>query len=230
MLAGVLMGIGLGLPTIFLTTFAASLGIGHIAVFFWVYAPTAILVRLAMRRFPESISNTTLIVVGLLLLVISFVLFLPVHALWHLALPAVVMGSSHALLFPTVTTEGSGRFPARYRGIGTTLILGMFDLGNLVGSPLVGSILRVSRRVGFPAYPTMFLTVCLLLAASTVLFVWLSHRERLRDVVRQARCHSKTQHEAQVASKADDSPSSLTPLIVPPQGMPIPPGCHHSPA
>ena len=37
-------------------------------------------------------------------------------------------------------------FPIWYRGIATTLILTMFDIGNLVGQPAVGSILTLAKR------------------------------------------------------------------------------------
>ena len=38
-------------------------------------------------------------------------------------------------------------------------MLGMFDVGALVGAPTVGGILNFARLLGLPAYPTMFLCV-----------------------------------------------------------------------
>ena len=60
-------------------------------------------------------------------------------------------------------TGGSLAFPTRYRGLATTLMLTMFDLGNLVGQPAVGTILKMGERMGWPPYPTMFLSVALLM-------------------------------------------------------------------
>ena len=45
---------------------------------------------------------------------------------WLFALPAVVCGFGHSLLFPAVVSIG-GWFPIQYRGSGTTLVLGFTD-------------------------------------------------------------------------------------------------------
>src|SRR5262249_381636 len=51
--AGAAAGFGLGLPTIFLTRYAAELQIPKLAVFFWIYAPTAFATRILIRRLPQ---------------------------------------------------------------------------------------------------------------------------------------------------------------------------------
>ena len=60
---------------------------------------------------------------------------------------------------------GSITFPIRYRGIATTLMLAMFDIGSLVGQPTVGAIIRGASLVHLPGYSTMFVTVSILLWA-----------------------------------------------------------------
>jgi nitrate/nitrite transporter NarK len=45
------------------------------------------------------------------------------------------------LLFPAVTSLGSGPFPSRFRGTGTTIALGMCELGVALASPLFGWII-----------------------------------------------------------------------------------------
>jgi MFS family permease len=103
-------------------------------------------------------------------LVVSMFCYLMVHTTWQLVLPGVIAGIAHALLFPAVVGGGSKTFPARYRGLGTTLVLGMFDLGCLIGMPLAGSIIHLAPRAGLPAYPTMFVTVAVLLMAAGTVF------------------------------------------------------------
>lgn len=178
LIAGIMMGIGLGLPMVFLRTFVASLGISDIGTFFSVYAPSAFVVRILMRGLPERTGNPPLIVLGFAIMVAGILAFLAVGQSWHLAFPAVLLGASHALLFPTVTAEGSGRFPARYRGLGTIIILGMFDVGGLVGSPLVGTVLRFARMGGLPAYPTMFVSIAAIISIATIIYGVLARRER----------------------------------------------------
>jgi hypothetical protein len=60
---------------------------------------------------------------------------------------------------------GSISFPSRYRGLATTLVLAMFDLGSLFGQPAVGAIIVACRRLGLPGYPLMFTAVAGTLAA-----------------------------------------------------------------
>jgi hypothetical protein len=69
-------------------------------------------------------------------------------------------------------TGGSLAFPTRYRGLATTLMLTAFDLGNLLGQPAVGSMLRLADFMGWPPYPTMYLSVAVLLVAVLTLYAW----------------------------------------------------------
>ena len=83
--------------------------------------------------------------------------------------PDPLAGVAHAVLFPSVIAEGSTAFPERYRGLGTTLMLAMFDAGNLVGAPLVGGTVHFAREFSLPAYPTMILVVtCILFLVTAV--------------------------------------------------------------
>ncbi|MCG8585255.1 MAG: hypothetical protein MI757_11130, partial [Pirellulales bacterium] len=47
----------------------------------------------------------------------------------------------------------------------TALMMGMMDLGMLVGSPLIGSIVEYAPAVGLPGYPTMFIAIGTILAS-----------------------------------------------------------------
>lgn len=178
LLVGVAMGFGLGLPQTFLRPFAAELGIAQIALFFGVYTPTAFVTRMCIRRLPERIGIRPMILIGLSSLVLSMVLCLAVRQHWHLILPAVFLGIAHALLFPSVVAGGSSSFPVRYRGLGTTLVLAMFDLGNLLGAPTAGIILHVSGQLGLPRYSVMFFVVSVLLASAGLCYAWSSRGQR----------------------------------------------------
>ncbi|MGC3966934.1 MAG: hypothetical protein QM775_06055 [Pirellulales bacterium] len=79
-------------------------------------------------------------------------------------------------MFPAVVAGGSGAFPGRYRGIGTTLVLAMFDVGTLLGSPLAGAILTYARVDGQPNYGLMFLTVAVMILLAGGLYFGVSRR------------------------------------------------------
>jgi MFS family permease len=78
---------------------------------------------------------------------------------WQLVLPAALTGAGQAILYPAVVAGGSAAFPDRYRGLGTTLVLGAIDFGTLAGAPLVGGIVDRAKQAGLPGYSTMFLCI-----------------------------------------------------------------------
>jgi MFS family permease len=165
MVLAIVMGIGLVIPTTFLPTFIEHHHIENTGTFFLMYAGTAFLARLATRRFPHLFGVRPMIFLGLGLLAVSLLCYLPVTTQWGLAIPGFFAGMSHAVLFPSVTATGSTSFPSRYRGLGTTVMLSMLDTGMLIGAPLVGQLVDLSRGAQLPPYSTTFVV----LAAGVVL-------------------------------------------------------------
>lgn len=174
----VAMGVGFSLPTTFLPPFVEDLGIRHISSFFWVYAATAFLTRVLTRRYPEQYGIRPVMFVGVAMLLVSLLCYLPVRNEWMLAIPGLFSGMAHALLFPTIVAGGSIAFPNRYRGLGTTVMLAMFDLGTLIGAPLMGGILTYSKLLSLPPFPTMFLAVASGIGLVSAIYAVLSRRRR----------------------------------------------------
>lgn len=174
--AGAAAGFGLGLPTIFLTRFVAELHIPKLAVFFWVYAPTAFATRVLIRRLPQRWGVQPMLSWGMVSLALGILSFVPVKSEWQFAFPAMLIGIAHAFVFPAAVAGGSGAFPLRYRGVGTTLMLSMFDLGNLVGMPAVGEMLRWYHRLGWPEYPAMFVTASSAILVTCAAYTWFGRR------------------------------------------------------
>ncbi len=180
MLVALAMGVGVGLPGVFVRAYTLELGITGIRTYFVVYALAAIIVRVATRRLCQRIGVPAVTLLGLILLAASMLLYLTVTTSWQLSLPAAIAGVAHALLFPAVVAGGTTSYPVRYRGLATTLVLGMFDVGNLVGQPAVGHLLHYAADWGLPKYPTMFLAVAGLLLSVAALYAWFSlgrHRQ-----------------------------------------------------
>lgn len=163
LMVGIAMGFGVGLPHTFLRPYTVELDIDRITTFFVVYAATAFTVRIAARRFPEIIGIRAMNLLGLSAMCASMLLYLTVRSEWMLAVPALAGGAAHGLLFPAVVGGGSGVFPTPYRGTGTVLMLAMFDVGNMIGQPCVGSIIETAKHFGMAPYATMFVTVASLM-------------------------------------------------------------------
>ena len=162
---GVAVGMGLAITQSFLADFAADRGITSIAVFYNSFAITAFITRLSIRSFPQKYGFRPMLLLGSAGQVISFLLLLVVYSKWMFLFPGMVAGFAHAFFFPGVVAGGGTAFPARYRGIGTTLMMGTFDLGILLGAPSTGALLFVFRHWGWPPYPLTLLCINGVLAA-----------------------------------------------------------------
>jgi len=165
---GVAAGFGLGLPTVFLRPYAKELGIEELGTFFYPYMLVAFVTRLASRRLPALIGIRAMVLIGISNMVVGTFLFVVVRSAWQLCLPALFMGVAHACIFPAVVAGGSGEFPHRYRGVGTTLMLAMFDLGNFVGQPLFGAVWDAGSDLGLPGFTVAFSAAAGMLAVGAV--------------------------------------------------------------
>lgn len=168
LLVGVGMGVALGLPSSFLRAYTAELEIERIKTFFIIYAATALAVRIGTRRLADQIGVRPVILWGLSTAAVAMLSFLLVSDRITLAIPAILMGAAHALLFPAAMAGGNSTFPIRYRGTATVLMLAMFDVGNMVGQPAAGGIIHGARQVGLPAYPAMFTTMAVFLGVAAL--------------------------------------------------------------
>jgi MFS family permease len=170
LLVGLVAGAALNQPAVFLRPFAAELNIPQIGLFFTVSSLTAVASRVVLRGLDRWLGLPRVILSGLALMVLAQVLFLAVHRPWQLAVPALVFGVSQSILSPMVIAAGVMTYPPRYRGLGSTLILATFDLGQLLGAPLAAVVMQASGAAGLPRYPAMFLSMALLLAVVGVLY------------------------------------------------------------
>jgi MFS family permease len=177
LLMAVATGIGLNLPTVFLRAYMQDLELQNGVLFFFnLYPPIAFVTRVSMRSFPDRFGIRPMIALGLAAAVAGTLLFIPVRSTLDLIWPAVFMGIAHASLFPAVVAGGSGAFPARYRGLGTTLVLTAFDVGTFIGSPLAGELLTRADRNQWPKWPTTYFTVAMILAVSGLIYFGLSRK------------------------------------------------------
>ena len=140
-LCGLFMGAGFAATSVYLTQLAELRGFSGISWFFVPYAMSAFVFRVLSRTWSYHIGRYRLTVIGLVAQAVGFVTIPVVMVEWALAFPAVVIGFGHALLFPAVVSLGTRRYPKRYRGTGTTLILAFFDAGGLLLAPAMGWII-----------------------------------------------------------------------------------------
>jgi predicted MFS family arabinose efflux permease len=130
----------------FLERLAEARGFKDIKVFFLVYGPTAISLRIICRRVPQRIGRTRTLLGGLLLLSSGVLCLVGTQSQDGLVVPGLLMGAGHCFIFPSMVDLAAERLPPEHRGIGTSLILGAGDLGLLIGFGLLGELID---RFGF---------------------------------------------------------------------------------
>jgi MFS family permease len=180
------MGMSISLPGTFLRPFAAEQDIQAIKVFFLVYNGVAFVSRVSYRRAPEVLGLRNAILLGLFFMSLSMFLYTQVHSTTTLVLPAIAGGLAHSFLFPAVVAGGTALFPRENRGLATSLVLAMYDLGVLVGSPLVGISLTTARWLDLPAYALTFCIVGFLLGGIGLLLQHLYARGDGKELTRKA--------------------------------------------
>ncbi len=144
-----LMGMYFIIPSVFLTRFSTHRELGGISFYWTCYAITAFLVRVSSRRLSQTLGRHRMILLGIAGYSVGLSIVPSVTQSWHFIFPAVASGFAHALLFPAVVSLGTESFPKEYRGTGTTLVLGFFDLGGAVFAPSLGAIIDHYGGVGF---------------------------------------------------------------------------------
>lgn len=193
LLMGVAAGFGLGLPPVFMRPYERELGIGQLGAFFYPYMAVAFVTRLAVRRLPTLIGIRGMSLVGLASLALGMMSFVAVREAWHLYLPATLVGVAHACIFPAIVAGGSATFPLRYRGLGTAVMLAMFDVGNMIGPPSFGAIWQVAKYCGWNPFHAAFVAAGSFLIATGAAYAWLSRRSRASAKTAKARVPVKPQ-------------------------------------
>lgn len=137
----IVMGVVFAVTTVFLRSYSSAIGLSGIGTFFTAYAISAFFFRIWTSDWSYRFGRHKMILWGLSGHVVALGSLIFVAHEWHYLLPAVAGGFGHALLFPAVVSIGSGAFPKRYRGMGTTLTLGFVEGGTMLSAPILGAII-----------------------------------------------------------------------------------------
>src|SRR5690606_35617317 len=132
MLVAFAMGLMVAVTTVFLTRFATHRELSGLGSFFLAYAGSAFTFRLISRGWSRTVGRHRMILMGLAGHAVAMFLLPFVTNEWFFMVPAACGGFGHALLFPAVVSLGSEAFPREYRGTGTTIVMGFFDVGTFV--------------------------------------------------------------------------------------------------
>lgn len=126
----------------FLERMADARGFQEIKLYFLVYAPTAMTLRILLRRLPERFGRQRTIVLGLCFCTAGILCLSQATVQWQLVLPGLLMGIGHCFVFPSMIDLAASRFPASHRGTGTSVVMGAGDIGTLIGFFMLGELIE----------------------------------------------------------------------------------------
>ena len=84
LVVGVVFAVAFCWQSMFLERLAEARGFEHIKVFFLIYGPTAMLLRLVFRRLPERFGRTRTLLLGLCLLAAGQLCLTQTYSQWQL--------------------------------------------------------------------------------------------------------------------------------------------------
>src|SRR5262245_1781417 len=114
-------------------------GIGHGPAVFSVFAATVVATRLLAGGLPDRIGAARCAVAAALTEAVGLTLVGAADDLAVVIAGAIGMGAAFSLLFPSLSLVAINRVGAERRGKAMGTFTAAFDLGMLVGSPLVGA-------------------------------------------------------------------------------------------
>lgn len=143
LLVSLVFSMAFSLNTFYLERLAQAAGFEKTRLFYIIYCPTAMVMRLVFRRLPERFGRRGTLLFGMALHAGGLLSLLGVGSEAHLILPAVLMGAGHCFIFPSMVDLAADRLPPQYRGTGTAVVFAAGDLGLLLGYALLGRIIAV---------------------------------------------------------------------------------------
>jgi MFS family permease len=156
-------------------------GIGHGPAVFSVFAATVVATRLLAGGLPDRIGPARCAVGAALIECIGLILLGAASDLAVVIAGAIGMGAAFSLLFPSLSLVAINRVGPERRGKAMGTFTAAFDLGMLVGSPLVGAAAAIG---GYSA--AFYLAALAALACASAAFSMSRHRgfEPVPDTLR----------------------------------------------
>jgi len=129
------------MPVMFIERFVAARDLHGVTLFYVAYSPTAIILRIVLRRLPARLGRRRTLLVGMASYVCGLLLLIPVQREWQLLVPAIVSGVGHCFSYPFLVDLAAERMPPQHRGLATSVVLGAIDLGFFLAFVIEGALI-----------------------------------------------------------------------------------------
>jgi len=134
----------------FLRTFVDHVGVGSMGLFYGVYAGAAIVLRVVLGWVPDRLGLRRSLVPAMAATVVGLLLLRGASSDVDVAIAGLLTGAGHAFAFPILSALVVTRAGDHERGAALSMFTALFDLGMLVGAPVLGAVLKQT------SYATMF--------------------------------------------------------------------------
>jgi MFS family permease len=148
----------------FLKTYVEETGFGTVGAFFAAYAVTAIVLRLTAGWLPDRLGDKTVLFPALGILTGGFLALAATSSDLGVTIAGVLCGAGHAYVFPILYSLLVSRARISERGAAMAIFTGLFDVGTLLGGPLLG------LTIGLGGYRTMFTVAGLVIVGGSLVF------------------------------------------------------------
>jgi MFS family permease len=148
----------------FLKTFVMHTGIGSVGGFFSTYAGVALALRLLLGWLPDRVGAKRVLFPALLTQASGFVVLALANDSSQVLLAGALCGGGHGFTFPLLFGMVVTRARSADRGTAMAIYTALFDLGILIGGPLLGGV------IDWFGYTPMFATAAGLIVAGTIAF------------------------------------------------------------
>ena len=166
-MAGIVFALALTSYFVFLKNHVEHEGIGTVSTFFTPYAITAVVLRLVAGWVPDRFGPRRMLFPSMLFLAAGIAGLGFATTATHVILMGVLCGLGHGYTFPIISTLIVNRTPPQDRGSALTIFTALFDVGLLVGGPILGAIVDTVDA------PTMFVVAAGIAVTGLVAFgVW----------------------------------------------------------
>jgi len=163
------IGFSIGLTSYFtfIKTFLGKAEIGSVGLFFAAYSLSSVGLRVFLAWLPDRLGPKRTLAPSLLALIAGLLLLGNAGSASHVAIAGALCGTGHAFIFPIISSLVVSRAHDNDRGAAMTLFTALFDVGALVGAPLLGLVVESSE-----SYPTMFaIAACVPFVAAVVFYL-----------------------------------------------------------
>ncbi len=162
-----IFSVALAAVFIFVKTFVMATGVGTVGGFFTAYTLVAIFLRVFLGWVPDKVGPKRLLFPALVTLALGFVLMALAESGRDVLIAGVLCGAGHGYTFPILFGLTVTRARAAERGSAMAIYTALFDVGILIGGPLLGLVIELS------GYGAMYGAAAMIVLAGAVSFaVW----------------------------------------------------------